>query len=102
MTDTLLSILTDETWSWDPYENQIKFNTDGTGTVLPHFTPPPTPPAQTNINTNKPTANLPPLTRRLDCCRIQLEAQKPRMSLPTHRLTHQCPNTPLSTHPIQH
>ncbi|RMZ37268.1 hypothetical protein CA14_012039 [Aspergillus flavus] len=32
MTDTLLSILTDETWSWDPYENQIKFNTDGTGT----------------------------------------------------------------------
>ncbi|KAE8311249.1 hypothetical protein BDV41DRAFT_578733 [Aspergillus transmontanensis] len=34
MTDTLLSILTDEIWSWDPYQNQIKFNKDGTGTLI--------------------------------------------------------------------
>ncbi|PIG85327.1 hypothetical protein AARAC_002836 [Aspergillus arachidicola] len=34
MTDTLLSILTGESWSWDPYENQIKFNKDGTGTLI--------------------------------------------------------------------
>lgn len=52
MTDTLLSILTDETWSWDPYENQIKFNTDGTGTVLPHFTPQPPQPKPTSTLTN--------------------------------------------------
>ncbi|OGM45154.1 hypothetical protein ABOM_006695 [Aspergillus bombycis] len=35
MSETLLSILTGETWSWDPYEfNQITFNKDGTGTLI--------------------------------------------------------------------
>ncbi|KAE8366757.1 hypothetical protein BDV27DRAFT_124901 [Aspergillus caelatus] len=35
MSETLLSILTGEPWSWDPYEsNQIRFNKDGTGTLI--------------------------------------------------------------------
>ncbi|KAE8143868.1 hypothetical protein BDV38DRAFT_232145 [Aspergillus pseudotamarii] len=35
MSQTLLSTLVEEAWSWDPYEsNQIKFNKDGTGTLI--------------------------------------------------------------------
>ncbi|KNG90685.1 hypothetical protein ANOM_001099 [Aspergillus nomiae NRRL 13137] len=69
MSETLLSILTAETWSWDPDEfNQIAFNKDGTGIVHPTYIP------QPNI--------------RLDCRRIRVEAQKSRTPQSTHRPTH--------------